>query len=341
MKPNFKMTLLSVTAISLTGSLVFAATQQDPASLAYVNAQDIDVEKTIAAKGGSVSPSSSTCRIPDYGAGTPASIAYVNNCDLELYEAIETIPIGSPFSVGDTLCGNTHPYTCPASGAQPWGIVIYADPNPTTSGFYGVAMSVADITTGLPSGTPSVVWASGNAQNTEINADNYGIYGGINSTYKNYKGESVPGNTKIFCDLDTGSDCKASDYPYNPSTFNACLTYSAGPTLAGGWYLPAIAEVEAMFTYAQTQPLPGDTNVGTFNSYWYWSSEEWNGADNAASFTTPDRTHGNLGYDSDTALPPDPANQAFYFGFVDGTQDHTSKSDTNKGVRCVQALPVV
>jgi hypothetical protein len=333
MKPNFKITLLSITAISLTSGLVFAATQQNPASQAYVNAEDISVEKAIVAKGGTVPSSADTCRKLGYGTGTPASIAYVNECDQELYEAIEAIPSVSPFSVGEILCGDTHPYTCPASNSEPWGIVIYADPNPTISGYYGVAMSVEDVIPGdngsNPAGTP---WANNALYYTQINANNYGIYGGINGTFNNYLGQATSGNTQIFCNNANNplNDCAAPTVPGTTSAFNACAQYSNGPSLAGGWYLPSIAEATQMFTYAQNQPLPTATGVETFNSYFYWSSTEWSGSTNAAS-------NGNLGFG---ARGGNPADTAFYFDFLDGIQADGPKYNYTQGVRCAQALPI-
>jgi|GEM_PF-3614634 len=227
----------------------------------------------------------------------------------------------SPFTVGQLLCGNTHPYTCPSTSPTPWGIVIYSDQDPQTSGYYGLAMSIQDVVPGFNGSGSGTVWATATLQTTDIAANNYGIYGGINSQN---------GNTKLYCSQ-SGNDCAVPTSAPTTSAFNACVNYSNGPTLAGGWYLPSIGEVAQMFVFAQTQALPlSTTGVQTFNSYWYWSSTQFNASTNAFNL-------GNLGF---AAVGSNPTTNSFFYGFVDGTQGSDLKSSTNEGVRCLQALPI-
>lgn len=238
-------------------------------------------------------------------------------------------PLISPFIVGQMLCGNMHPYTCPPTNATPWGIVIYSDPDPSTTGYYGLAMSTQDVVRGFNGSGAGTAWATASIQNTDIGANNYGIYGGINGTFKDTQGNSQNGNTKTYCAY-SGNDCSVPTSAPTTSAFNACVNYSNGPALAGGWYLPSVSELEQMYLFAQAQALPlATTGVQTFNSYWYWGSTEDKGATNASNL-------GNLGFTASSGTP----SRAFYFGFFDGTQDTDVKTSVNEGVRCVQALPI-
>lgn len=267
------------------------------------------------------------CTKKGQGSRALATEAYVNACDAEILSTVTTT-VSSPFKVGQILCGNTHPYTCPANNPTPWGIVFYVDPYPQTSGYYGLAMSILDLVIGKHSGTDQgTVWGVGLTQNTNIGANNYNIYGGINGTFKDTQGHSQSGNTKIYCAA-TGNDCTNPGSPI--SAFSTCVNYSNGPSLAGGWYLPSVNELVQMFSYAETQALPlSITGVEQFNSYWYWSSSQANGSYDANLL-------GNIGYNPGGT----PTNHALYFGFYDGILNDNRKDDANEGVRCVQALPM-
>jgi hypothetical protein len=310
---------------SLSAILLLCATTSFASRLVTegeVNAKD----KAVLANLGS--SNALKCIKNGQGSRALATEAYVNACDAEI---LSTVTPSSPFQVGKMLCGNTPPYTCPTNNPTPWGIVIYADPNPQISGYYGLAMSIIDVVPGFVNGSGTgTVWAAPALQSTDISANNYGIYGGINGTFKDYQGNSQNGNTKIYCNY-SGNDCSIPTSPPTTSAFNACVNYSQGPSLAGGWYLPSIAEVEQMFLFAQTQPLNlSIAGVQTFNSFWYWASTQYNSSTNAYNF-------GNLGY---VPSAGDPADKAFFFGFVDATQNLDVKSQDNEAVRCVQALPL-
>jgi len=72
------------------------------------------------------------------------------------------------------------------------------------------------------------------------------------------------------------------------------------------------------------------SGVLTFNSYWYWGSTQYHGS-------TPALNLGNLGFITGGG---NPTATAFYFGFVDATQNYDLKSQSVEGVHCMQALPI-
>src|SRR5258706_15439086 len=114
------------------------------------------------------------------------TMTYLSACTTETVAPLTIV--SSLFAMGQLLCGNTHPYGCPSSAPSPWGIVIYADPNPEISGFYGLGMSIQDVVQGFHGSGTGTVWATSALQNTDISANNYGIYGGINGTFTDHPG---------------------------------------------------------------------------------------------------------------------------------------------------------
>ena len=306
---------MASTALSLIAGISAATDKESTyATIAYVNNKDEGVAQAIEAKGGSVPQLN--CR-GSGGGGTYATEAYVNACDKELYEAIEKIV--SPYEVGNLLCG-TSGDVCTDLGSA-WGMVIYVDPNPIESGFNGIAMALNDR---VNTGGTVVPYAEEALQNTEVNADNYGLYGGM-------------ANQQAYCDTTTPADADCTQ-PFNPtgdpttstSAFNACTTYQEATFL--DWYLPSTAELMLMFEVAQqvtygadAQPAFEYANPNFFVNFQgsvpYWSSSENNG-------------FGSLGSPSSV-----PASQALLVSFASGFQVSNDKNNP-LAVRCVRALPI-
>jgi len=326
----FKQAILLPTLL-LTTHLCIA----NNATVNQVKAGDGTVLRVIVNKGGT--GGSLACQQNSGGGSSPATVAFVKACDNELLGKIDSIAPGSPgspFSVGDYVCGNPA-QVCNSTPASAWGVMIYVDPNPKKSGYYGIAMAIND----AASGSIILVWGAPGTQSKDIGANQYGTYGGIKNIIP---ATSQQGNTKTYCD-DTadGADCSAAA---STSAFNACTQSTDGGFT--DWYLPSISELALMYNVAQAGYInsawTNDYNFqGSLGSYQsYWSSTQYYGQlfDPAADNTGACSSAGTDGSGaSGCAL-------GFNFGAglsnLGGYQSVILKSSVNNAARCARALPI-
>lgn len=271
-------------------SAILSAHAANPATVEYVDQQDAKLQAQI----GPILPQSAVAsRAPG---ANPASIEYVDTQDAIIQTQINDMSGGIQYTVGQPLCTSTPTASCAGAGDQ-WGMVIYVDPNPTASGYGGVAMAISDASN-------AVAWGASQAATHQVNANNYGIYGGI-------------ANAEGYTTYCSTNDCAGA------SAFAACDTFAAGGF--NDWYPPSIGEVLMMLNVSEqfSYGAEGMANVfSTFPNVRYWSSTQ------------------NNGYGINCSVcGTGPESSALMFNITTGAQFWYDKSNTTNAVRCMRPLP--
>jgi hypothetical protein len=189
-----------------------------------------------------------------------------------------------------------------------------------------MAMAVNDAPAGF------LPWGSnmGSTQTTDLGANQYEIYGGINGLLPGSTTEY--GNTYQYCKSTAeGADCTS---PGDSSAFAACTLYSDGVNANASWYLPSMSEMLLMYMVAQIGYMntisSGSPNDYNFSQEFYWSSTQYNGELFVYEDNSVDPSSFALGFTFlANAVLPYTVNGGYQYGI---------DKNGNGLVRCVQAF---